>query len=172
MQDFRVVFSRLANAAASTPASYFNSTNFNSENIRRLEAVSENLSIYGSEKVIGEEEIKTVIAQVDSLIEFIVASSIDDRLRDALVKTLGILRMELTRVNIIGTGHVVDNVDRMLGQAVRAAMTPGTDEQHKEGVAVFEQAVGVADGVGKLVDTGQKLLPVLVAGGKALGILP
>lgn len=114
--------------------------------------------------MIPNEEINNVIEIIDGLISFIQQSTLEDRLRDVLLRTIGNLRMELTRVNIVGPMLVAEELDKFIGQSVRAALAPGSEEQKRDGRQLLTGAVGLSEQVGKLIDFGQKLYPVLEKG--------
>ncbi|WP_104992726.1 hypothetical protein [Deinococcus sp. NW-56] len=143
-----------------------------SDPVERLKLLSDNLAHLGEETMISNQEINAVIERLDDLVRFVQESRLDDRLKDALLRTLGLLRMEMTRVNIVGSDLVVDELDRLLGQSVRAAITPTTGPQHQDGVEVFRRSVDIAETVGRLVDVGQKVYPVLERGAELLRQLP
>jgi hypothetical protein len=168
---FRAISNKLLNCAPNTAAQIFNSSNLSKEAVNRLEDVAANLSIFAEEKIIAEEEIEQVILMIDDLISLIRESKIDPRLVSALLKTLGILRMEMSRINVLGPEVIAKNIDILLGQGIRTIFA-ASDKERKNAIDLFTRFVGLAALTASLVESINKVYPAIEMGMRKLGWIP
>lgn len=172
MNYVRALVDKLNSVSANSNAQTFNTVNQPAVDIERLQALADHLSVHGENPVVAQGDLDEIVGQIDQLTDFVIASSLDERLKGVLIRTLGILRMEMKRVNIVGPDNVIDSLDRLLGQSVRAAIASGSPEQREAGTVVFTRAAAVSENIGKLIDVGQKIYPLLMTGARTFGILP
>lgn len=164
----RTPFGHIANNSTKSSEAAFQSVNFTPENIERLRVVAEALANADNEKIVSQEEINEMLSILDEMITFIQNCSIDDRLRARILKTLGLLRTELTRINIVGPEEAIKYFDTILGEGARSVLTSENEEQHRDGLAFLAKAAKAAEHMSKVTDFTVKVWPMLTVGLKAL----
>ena len=120
---------------------------------------------YETEVEISKEDIAKIISKIDELSEFILGTSLSDALKNRIIQTLTILRDTIYRVNLIGTEPMLNEIDRMLGQMVQVNLIAvGDEDKTEESQGLFARAVEIAEGVQKIAESGEKLIPLILAG--------
>lgn len=166
------ILNHILNLSPNSSAGTFQPHNFSNEHIERIEALGESLADHGTQRRATEEELASLVTVLNELVELIQESNIDARLKSRMLVTLGILRTEVSRINIIGPEEAVKTMDRLMGEAFRAALSSQGEKEKADALAVLQRVAGAAEHLEKVYYFGKKAWPVLLAGGKALGLLP
>jgi hypothetical protein len=136
-----------------------------------LLALNDNFSAYNIETILSDSDIHTLTEIFDELSSGITELSIDTLLKDRIIMLLNSIRMQLNRINMVGTEEVMKSLDELLGQSVRVASSGNTEEK-KTNFDFFVKCVDVVSKVQNLVDSAQKMYPALEAAARAFGVLP
>ncbi len=153
-------------AALNTDSSATVIRNFSHEVMVRLHLTNSHLE--DNEVDVDKDHIEDVLAHLDALVEAIRTSNIDLSLKDRMMRTLGVLRLAITRVNIVGTEEIIGETEKFMGQLFRAEMTERANGKPDGTRNLVKQGVELADLIEKVVNLTQKVGPTLVLGYAAI----
>lgn len=170
MSQFLDVTNYLYSLAPTSNADAFApSTAFKGSVVLALDTVASNLAHYNTEVIVNADQIKEITEALDELVNAVLRSDLDPKVKDRMTQTLGVMRMQTIRSQAVGTNDLFDGMDMYLGQLTRAYGAAETPEK-KEGLSTLaEQSFTTMGRIQQIIDFGQATYPLLSAAVRAMG---
>ena len=134
-----------------------------------LSLVANNLSHFDDEATMTNDQINEITDSIDGLIRALRDVPLDVRIKDRMLQTLGSMRTQITRINVVGANDIFDGIDMYIGQLGRAVGTIDDPKQRQNMRGFVDQSIEVMEKIQKVVDFGQKTFPMLAAVTRAIG---
>jgi hypothetical protein len=127
--------------------------------LQQLNVISNNLEGKETDTIIEQVDIESIEKSIDNLINLIRTSEMDNSIKDRILNTLGVFRIAIGRINLVGTDSILSQIDQILGQSIQIAVLAKSDDQKKGAFHIFEQVVKLSEGAQKLVESSQVVGP-------------
>lgn len=125
-------------------------TNMDNETLTALWYMAKNISLVYkfNNQIIDEDEIETLIAEIDSLTENIIDSSLPEEVRLLLLKNLNLIRESLFTYKISGRDGMLEAFDQTIGSVFRNHKILPTEDENVKGL------FNIIDKLNSLLSTG------------------
>jgi len=131
--------------------------------IRGAQFVSDNLWEKNDLVVVSQESVDSLMEQINELERSILSSGISAQIKDRMLQTLAILRLAVTRINLVGHDEVLSHMEALLGQSV-VAVSASSPEHLDSSKGIFTRVLELLRSTKDVVDAASAVYPVLEGG--------
>lgn len=130
--------------------------------IENAQIVSNNLWEKNTSTIISKEAIDDILDQISKLESGIDSLEIDTILKDRIRVTINLIRVSISRINLIGPEEILKDLEKLLGQSVMVVVASDSDDKNKAR-NFFENTVSLFKNTKDVVDAASTIYPVLKA---------
>ncbi|MGM9320986.1 hypothetical protein [Deinococcus aquaticus] len=128
--------------------------------IENAQIVSNNLWEKNNSTIVSKDDIDKLLKQISLLESEINSLEIEPILKDRIRVTITLIRMAITRINLVGPEEILKDLEKLLGQSVMVVMTSDSGDKIKSR-NFFENTVSLFKNTKDVVDAASTIYPVL-----------